>query len=385
MSQIVVAGGGPAGAAVAAILAGAGREVLVVERDEAPTHKICGDFLSVEAQRALARLGVDLAPLAPAPIETIRLVHGNRVAAARLPFPALGLSRRTLDGLLLDHAARLGATVLHGSRLTRLEADGARLTLRGQGGALRPETLFLATGKHELRGAARRRTPMARSVAFKTYLSLTDEQTEALRGAVELMLFEGGYAGLLLVERGIANLSLVVSTERLARAGGRWEVLLDGLQEDSPHLARRLGDARPLLPRPLAVSRIPYGFVHLPCRDDPPGIYRVGDQAAVIPSLTGNGVAIALHSARRAAEAYLAGRSAADHHAALRADLRWQMRRASVLNRACLAPALQPALVAACALLPGAMQVAAAWTRIPRHVEASTPSPLPLPRGEGRG
>ena len=63
---------------------------------------------------------------------------------------------------------------------------------------------------------------------------------------------------------------------------------------------------RLLWPRPASIARVPYGYF---CADHAAadGLYRVGDQAAVIPSFTGEGVAIALRSARLAAAAVLAG------------------------------------------------------------------------------
>src|SRR3546814_9091415 len=87
-----------------------------------------------------------------------------------------------------------------------------------------------------------------------------------------------------------------------------------------PLFAERLAEAEPLIDRPLAVSNIPYGFVHRP---DPGQIsfYRLGDQTAVIPSFSGDGMAIALHSGIAAARCHLAGGSAVDFHRALRRAL----------------------------------------------------------------
>ncbi len=395
MNGTVVAGGGPAGAAVAALLAGSGREVLVLERDPGPADKVCGDFLSVEAQQSLSELGLDLSALSPSPIRSVRLMHRQRVAEAALPFPALGLSRRALDAALLDLAAARGAAVRRGVKVQSLSRQGSALTLVTGDGEFRPHAVFLATGKHELRGAARA-VQAPRSVGFKTYLSLAPEQTGALRGVVEVLLFEGGYAGLLLVEADAANLSLVVSADRLARAGGTWDGLLASLQAECALLARRLSGATPLRPRPLAISRLPYGFIHAPGPGDLAGVYRLGDQAAVIPSLTGDGVSIALHTARRGAEALLSGRSASDYHAGLRRDLRGQMLRASLVHRACLTRALQPSVLRVCRAVPAIMRLAAAWTRIAATTrEPLTPTlsrkgrgsgvPLPLREGLGEG
>ncbi len=110
----VIIGGGPAGATAAIVLARAGRAVTLIERNAGPADKVCGDFLSAEAIEAIAALGVDLPALAPSPITAVRLVHGKRTATARLPFAALGLTRRALDEALLQQAKLSGATILRG-------------------------------------------------------------------------------------------------------------------------------------------------------------------------------------------------------------------------------------------------------------------------------
>jgi flavin-dependent dehydrogenase len=71
---------------------------------------------------------------------------------------------------------------------------------------------------------------------------------------------------------------------------------------------------------------VPYGFRH--GGGGPPGLYRVGDQAAVIPSFTGEGVALALHSGLAAAVAIIAGQDADQFHA------QWRRRSAGPMRLA---------------------------------------------------
>ncbi len=115
MSDPVIIGGGPAGAAAAIAIAAAGRDVTLIERNAAPADKVCGDFLSAEAITTIETLGVDLS--AASTISAVRLVHGSRVATTRLPFTARGMSRRAMDEALLRQALASGATVLRGHRV----------------------------------------------------------------------------------------------------------------------------------------------------------------------------------------------------------------------------------------------------------------------------
>ena len=364
MSGLVIIGGGPAGAAAAIAIATAGRDVSLIERNAGPADKVCGDFLSAEAIATIETLGVDLS--AASTISAVRLAHGNRNASAQLPFTARGMSRRALDEALLRQAQASGATVLRGHRVSKIEPDHGALRLEcGSIGRLLADTVFLATGKHELRGAGRPDRG-AGLVGLKMYYTPAASQVEALRHHVELILLPGGYAGLQLVEADRAVLCALLPAARLRAVGGQWSSLLDALMDECPHLRERLTGARSLLDRPLTIAGLPYGYVHAPRRRDPPGLFRLGDQAAVIPSLTGDGVALALASGSLAARTWIAGSSSARYHRHLSAGLSRQMRFASAIHRLCLAPSLQPLVAAACELWPGAMRLAAAATRAKR-------------------
>jgi flavin-dependent dehydrogenase len=365
VSPVVVAGGGPAGATAAALLARAGRPVLVLERATGPTEKVCGEFLSGEAAGVLAAAGFDLATLGGHPIGAVRLIRGDRCVTAALPFAAVGVSRGRLDEALLRHAARAGAEVRRGQTILRAEpvGRGARLTL-ADGAVHAAGTLFLATGKHDLRGL-RRAAAAEDLVGFKLHLALPPATLRALSGHVEIVLFPDAYAGLQRIEEERANLCLLVRRARLEAAGGTAESLLDDLMAANAHLRGRLAGAVPLLPRPLAIFRVPYGFVHAPAPDE--AVFRLGDQAAVIPSFTGDGMAIALHSAALAARTFLAGGDAATYHRRLRREAGRPVGRAWALYRIGARPAGQAALMAAARLWPGALRLAAAATRVARR------------------
>ena len=156
-------------------------------------------------------------------------------------------------------------------------------------------------------------------------------QAAELSNAIELIVFDGGYAGLQRISDATANLCLIVHRPWLAQSGGSWDGLLCDLLRE-PHIARRLGDAQPLFERPLTIANLPYGY-----RCDPaatmPGLFRLGDQAALTAPLTGDGMAIALHSARLASACLQAGTGPEDYHRQLRTMVSPQIRRAMLLHR----------------------------------------------------
>jgi flavin-dependent dehydrogenase len=371
MSQTVIAGGGLAGASAACVLAAAGRDVLLIERNAQPTDKICGEFISAEAERYLARLGIDLLALGAHPITQVRLVHRDRIASASLPFAGYGLSRRVLDEALLHRASALGAEIRRGEAL-RLRQQRDPIILDSSSGVeLRPKALFLATGKHDLRGLRRTTKQPEDLVGFKIHLRLDPSQSLALGGSVELIMLPDGYAGLQLIENNCANLCLLVSTARLARVGGTWNNLFADLLHCEPHLRVRLSGAGSLF-SPLSISRVPYGFVHAATQADPPAIFRLGDQMGVIPSFTGDGMSIAMHSAMVAASCHLSGKTAADYHHRLRRDIFAQIKRATMLRYIATSAPGRAGLMYVASAWPAGMRLAARLTRVPPSVLLST-------------
>ncbi|HSO32744.1 MAG TPA: FAD-dependent monooxygenase [Labilithrix sp.] len=357
----LVIGGGPAGAALATRLAGAGREVVLLERELGPTDKVCGEFLSREAALYLTSLGLDLRALGAVPIDAVRLCERDHVATVRLPFAAHSLSRRVLDEALLERAAARGARVLRGAKVNELSRteDGWRARL-DDGTSIEGGAAFLATGKHDLRSHKRPPGLQNDLVAFKLHWRLAPKQTNELDRHVELVLFEGGYAGLQPVEGGHANLCLVVRRTRLARLGRGWDKLLAAMRAESPHLDARLAGGEPCWAKPLALSAIPYGYV----RHHADGPWRLGDQAAVIPSFSGDGMSIALHSAELAATTYLEGGDADAYQRRLARDVSGQVRLATLLSHGLVRRPAQVALGAAARVWPGLMSSVAFHTRV---------------------
>lgn len=360
--DLLVVGGGLAGAALAIPLAEAGWSVTLVEREAGPHDKVCGEFLSGEAMLYLRALGVDPVALGAVPIRRVRVAGRRGEAAVDLPFPASSLSRRVLDEALLQRAVAVGVTLKRGRRVVALD-DGFTARL-DDGAHLTAPQVALATGKHDLRGHRRPPGRQPDLVGFKRHFRLERSEAAALAGHVELMLFADGYAGLEPIEDGLANLCLVVRQHRLTAIGGAWPALYDHVTRAVPLLGRRLAGAEAIGARTLAVSTIPYGYVAGPAE---PGLWRLGDQAAVIPSFSGDGMSIALHSARLAADHLLAGRSSAAFQRRLAADVGAQVRRATLLSQALVHPGAQAALLLAARVAPGLMHWVARATRVPER------------------
>lgn len=359
--DIAVVGGGPAGAAAAAGLAGAGREVLLIERTVGLHHKVCGEFLSAETCDEFARLDIDARALGAVPIDTLSLRGQGRDRDVALPFRALSLSRFRLDEALLERAAERGARLQRGTDVRAVErlASGWRLQC-GDGAIIECRHLVLATGKRTVRGAGDGRDRSM--VGLKMHLRPAARTARALAGRVELCMAGGGYAGLELVEDGIANLCLLLPRAVVVGLDPGWAPLRDFLIARSPRLGERLDGAAPLWARPIAVV-CPVGGHVGPAATASDGAFRVGDRLAHIPPFTGDGIAIALTSAALAVEHIRAGADAVAYAAAARRTIAPPVRRAGAVSWL-VGRTAGRAILSMAARMPGVLRAIARETRI---------------------
>ncbi len=361
VGSAIVIGGGLAGGAVATRLARAGHGVTVLERETGPHEKVCGEFLSVEACEDLASLGLPPERLGGVPIDRVRVHRGRHTVEARLPFLAHGLSRRVLDEALLETAAYAGAEVVRGVRVTGIQGSTVLTSDQNR----ESNAILLATGKHDMR-AMPRAAPSTKDgyVGFKMHWRLPTPALAELDRSIDLMLLGTGYAGLQRVGARDANLCLVVQRSQLTRVGGTWEALLADLMPQ-PALARLLGSAQPLFAKPLAIANLPYGYVLSGEQDGPEEVWRLGDQAAMTASLSGDGMSVALRSARLAAQSLIQGKTATQFHRQLARHVGPQVRMAMRMQRLSERPIALAAGVLAARLWPGLLTQGAKATRLP--------------------
>jgi geranylgeranyl reductase family protein len=324
--DLLVVGGGPAGAAAAIRGAAAGLSVVVCDKAAFPRDKTCGDGLTAGALRLLERLGLDPAAVAGWEPVTAVAVRSPSGRVVDLPLPADGLfaavaPRAALDLALLDVAARRGVEIRQQAALEGLRdtGDGVEATLAG-GGVVHARHVVAADGMYS---AVRRLTGgsgvhLGEWHAFRQYFTGVADRRMWVIFEPDLL---PGYAWVFPVGGGRANVGFGlprrpgVSVRPMA---AQWRELLE-----RPTLRTLLGTAEPeghhrAWPIPADLARAPL------CSGR---VLFAGDAAGATDPMTGEGIGQALLTGVLAAEAVAAGgpdpaaagrryRAAVEHHLA---------------------------------------------------------------------
>jgi hypothetical protein len=263
-NALTIVGAGPAGSAAA--IAARSRDVPVelYEKSRIPRHKVCGEFLSPGIVPVLDRLGVwdTIQGAGAVPVRRILLRFGRTEKRASLPETACGLSRFTLDAILLNRAIECGA------RLHRCSADTAR----------RP--VIIASGRV---ATAPRSSRAGRLFGFKAHY--TGPQDDG----VELFFGSGAYIGVSSIENGRTNVCGLARESLLASYGFDY----DELCEQIPGLKQRMSPLTRCMDW-LSIGPVLYSN-HLRS-DNAEDVYLAGDSLAFVDPFTGTGITNAVFS-----------------------------------------------------------------------------------------
>jgi len=317
--DVIIAGGGPAGASAATHLAMRGARVLLLEQKKFPRTKLCGEFISPECALHFDRLGVKDQMFAARPSSLRETVFysrtGRHVSVPSSWFSssgvALGLSRAEMDERLLRRATAAGTQVLEQASVSNLVIDdkqvrGVKVKQSDRESTYRAAITVDATGRARAlakqltrRKSQHRKRPM---IAFKAHL----ERTEVAAEACEIYFYRGGYGGLSSIEAGLSNLCFIASARDVRACGADADRVMREVVCENQRAQITLRSAS-LHSEWLAVSLEGFGYHDVA---PAPGLLAVGDAASFIDPFTGSGMLMALESGELAAntiEAHLNG------------------------------------------------------------------------------
>jgi flavin-dependent dehydrogenase len=354
-ADVLICGGGPAGAIAAVVLARAGARVVVLDRGRFPRDKLCGDTLNPGALAVLRRLALEHLTHDGLPLDGMIVTGGTGVRVQGRLGPGIhgrALRRYVLDARLLQAAATAGACVEEGVRVDGALVDAGRVIGLAVGGSSRAPRRLRAPLVIAADGANSR---IARS------LNLIRHPTWPRRWAVgayfegaasagasgvfgEMHVRSGRYIGVAPLPGGLTNACVVTADRQALRDP---VALLQATLRGDPQLAGRFATARPAgrpaCLGPLAVDSSASGM---------PGLLLAGDAAGFIDPMTGDGLRFAMRGGELAARAALRAleHGHPDAHAWLARARRLEFSSKWRFNRAMRALVGSPAAVRAAAV-----------------------------------
>ena len=294
----LVIGGGLSGCSTAYQLARDGHDVLLAEQSTYPRQKLCGEFLSPEAQSSFRRLGVlnDVRAAGAEPIDQACLTASSGATTSHsLPDVALGFSRYQLDQMLFQNACMAGVDGRPGTRVTNVRGslrNGFVATVGGD--AVEARLVLGAYGRRGRLDRTLERPFMSETtpyVAFKAHYA--GPAAADLDNTIELHSSPGAYCGLSPVEDDRINVCWIGHTDALTEAGGTPEGMLNTTLRQNPALDELLGGLTRVSDRFEAVSQVPL----MPKSRFADDVCMIGDAAGMIAPLCGDGMAMALRTA----------------------------------------------------------------------------------------
>lgn len=290
--KIVVVGGGLAGLIVAIRLARNNFDCTVIEKKTYPFHRVCGEYISNETEGFLKRERLFPDLFNPASITHLQLSSASgKATILPLGLGGFGISRFTYDNFLFEEAKKEGVTFLLNTTVDDILYNDQVFQLKTTHQTITADLVIGAFGKRSRldvtlsRGFIKKRSPY---VGVK-YHALTDQPPHL----ISLHNFIGGYCGTSKVENNQTNICYLTRRENIKQYGS-----IENMEEHvlfkNPQLKSLFRNATMLFEKPEVINEISFE------QKEPVAnhVFMVGDAAGMIAPLCGNGMAMAIHSAK---------------------------------------------------------------------------------------
>jgi len=293
---ILIVGGGLAGLIAAIHLSKIGLKVSLIEKNEFPKHKVCGEYISNEVVSYFNYLGINTDDLKPTHLNQFQFSFLNgEILNSNLPLGGFGVSRYLLDEFLYKKAIANGCQIIQDSVEDIVFSENQFTVTTAKNAVFKSEILLGAFGKRSNidqkleRDFFHKKAPW---LAIKAHYSGVFPNN-----LVGLYHFKGGYCGVSKVENDKINICYLADYKTFKQYKNIEEYQMNVLSKN-PQLKSVLNNCTSLFEKPLTISQI--SFDEKKAVEN--HILMIGDTAGLIHPLCGNGMAMAIHSAKIASE-----------------------------------------------------------------------------------
>jgi flavin-dependent dehydrogenase len=299
--DIAIVGGGLAGLSLSIQMAKAGYRVILFEKEQYPFHKVCGEYISLESWNFLESLGVDLKSLNVSHIKKLQVSAVNgKLFEQDLPLGGFGISRYTLDHELAQIAKRSGVNLCESTRVNEISFLKDEFILETTKGNFRSKVTAASFGKRSnLDVKWKRRFVTAKKNKLNNYIGVKyhicydfPDDTIALHN------FKNGYCGLSKIEDNKYCFCYMTTADNLKHSGNDIKQMEQDILSINPHLRKIFSECEKLWKEPVTISQISFDKKEL-VKDH---VLMIGDAAGMITPLCGNGMSMAMHASKIAAD-----------------------------------------------------------------------------------
>jgi len=299
--DVAVVGGGLAGLSLSIQLAKKGLRVIVFEKEQYPFHKVCGEYISLESWNFLVSLGVDLDKMNLPVISRLQVSAVNgKMSEHKLPLGGFGLSRYQLDHCLAKIARLAGVTILENSKVNEFSFDGSVFHIDTSRQQYKAKLACGSFGKRsniDIRW--KRHFIIAAKNKLNNYIGVKYHiKTEFPADTIALHNFNNGYCGIVKIEEDKCCLCYLTTASNLQQCGGSVTDMEQTILAQNPYLKSIFLNSEFLYKEPLTSSQISFDKK----TQVENHVLMIGDAAGMITPLCGNGMSMALHGGKLAAE-----------------------------------------------------------------------------------
>lgn len=292
MRQIIIIGGGLAGLISSFLLKRKGFDTILYEKKQYPFHRVCGEYISDEVRPFLKRNGLFPDRYNPSQIKFFQFtsVKGKSFELP-LDLGGFGISRYALDEFLYQKALEEGVTIKTKTSVQDVHYNNGIFNLTTDKENIESQLVIGAYGKSSVidkklnRAFTQKRAPF---IGVKYHI-----KTDFPRDKIALHNFQSGYCGISAIEDDKYNLCYLGSRDML-RKYGSIEAMEEQLVKKNPHLKDIYNNSEFLFKKPEVINE----FSFAPKRAIENHMLMTGDSAGLITPLCGNGMAMAVHSAK---------------------------------------------------------------------------------------